>query len=318
VDHLAVWVPNVHLDADTSPIRISHLSFDPGLHLAPSVTEVPPNSESCGSLAAVPPLVEGGNGHPEVFSELLDAEKPIPVLRAAGHGRCSVDPLPFISTAGVKGFSKGLVTAGCWQGGMFASRHGSGFDLLPGLPPGEAAVLVSATPGVSVTGLSKVSQRSTNSLPNRRQTPSTRGFVPPTRRSDFPRPCRLTGGTRAVLGDCWETRPVVSMAVVTQNFSPAALEHESSLQFLMVVGSGHGSGLFALVAGPAISHILGPRAANGVAKQLCLPVLRRILSNSPLRARSRGSRDPVATLKSTLVSVENTRELQAHDVERAN
>lgn len=165
----------------------------------------------------------------------------------------------------------------------------------------------------STKSLPTVYQQSAISLPNRRQTPSTRGFVAPTRRSDFPRPCRLTGATRAVLGDCWETRPVVSMAVVTQNFCRPPWN-----TYPMVVGSGHGSGLFALVAGPAISHILGPRAANGVAKQLCLPVLRQILRNSPLRARSRGSRDPVATLMSTLVSAENTRELQAHDVERAD
>jgi hypothetical protein len=58
-----------------------------------------------------------------------------------------------------------------------------------------------------------------------------------------------------VLADRWQTRIVVLAPMGTQALSPAAQDHDSGLRSRLVVGSGHGSGLFACVVGGEISVI---------------------------------------------------------------
>ena len=51
------------------------LAFDPCFDIPASIAEVASDSKSWWPLAAVPPCVEGGDGNPEVFGEVLGAEQ---------------------------------------------------------------------------------------------------------------------------------------------------------------------------------------------------------------------------------------------------
>ena len=126
----------------------------------------------------------------------------------------------------------------------------------------------------SPNGLPAVSRQSANGLPNRRQTASTRGFVSSTRLADFSLRCPVAGGIREVLGDSWQTRIVVLALVGTQALSPAAQDHESGLRSRLVVGSGHGFGLFACVVGGEIS-LIPVLVSSHITRDLKVPVQER-------------------------------------------
>jgi hypothetical protein len=59
--------------------------LDPLLDIAPPVADIPAHSETKWAFSAVSPLVEGGNGHVEVFGELLDSEEPVPRFHTVDH-----------------------------------------------------------------------------------------------------------------------------------------------------------------------------------------------------------------------------------------
>lgn len=162
----------------------------------------------------------------------------------------------------------------------------------------------------SPNGLPTVTEGYANGLPNRLVTPSTRGFVSSTGPTELSHGCLVTAGIRCVLADCWQTRLVVLLAVGTQILSLAAHDPESGRRPVLVVGPDHGFHLIGRVVTFEMPIILGRR----VAKQLWQRVFRLILRNLPLRARGRDH----ATLKSRLVSVEHTRELDVHDEEHAD
>jgi hypothetical protein len=162
----------------------------------------------------------------------------------------------------------------------------------------------------SPNGLPKVTEQNDNGQPSRLNTPSTRGLVSSTRPTELSLRCLATAGIRRVLADCWQTRLVVWLAVDTQILSPAAQDPQSGRRPVSVVGPDHGFHLIGRVATFEMPLILGRR----VAKQPWQRVFRRILRNLPLQTRGRDH----ATLKSLLVSVEHTRELDAHDEEPAD
>ena len=51
------------------------LAFDPCFDIPASIAEVASDSQSWWPLAAVPPRVEGGDGNPKAFGEVLGAEQ---------------------------------------------------------------------------------------------------------------------------------------------------------------------------------------------------------------------------------------------------
>jgi hypothetical protein len=61
--------------------------LDPFLDIAPPVAHMSAYSETRWAFSAVSPLVEGGNGHVEVFGELLDGEEPVPLFHTVDHVR---------------------------------------------------------------------------------------------------------------------------------------------------------------------------------------------------------------------------------------
>jgi hypothetical protein len=162
----------------------------------------------------------------------------------------------------------------------------------------------------SPNGLPKVTGRKANGLPNRLNTPSNRSFVPSIRPTELSLRCLVTAGIRCVLADCWQTRLVVLLAVGTQILSLAAQDPESGRRPVSVVGPDHRFDLIGRVVTFEMPLILGRR----VAKQMWQRVFRRILRNLPLQTRGRDH----ATLKSRLVSVEHTRELDVHHEEDAD
>ena len=84
--------------------------LDPFLDVAPPVADMSAHSETRWAFSAVAPLIKGGDGDAEVFGKLLDSEEPVRVFHTFDHQQDPVDSLPFISTSGVTGFSKGLLT----------------------------------------------------------------------------------------------------------------------------------------------------------------------------------------------------------------
>lgn len=90
-------------------VRGLNLLFDPVLDIRPSVSNVAADSEPLWSFPPVPPLVEGGNWHTQIFGELLDGEEPLRGFHAVDHGRHPVISVLFFSsvlfgcTAGVTG-----------------------------------------------------------------------------------------------------------------------------------------------------------------------------------------------------------------------
>ncbi len=64
--------------------------FDPFFYVGLSVSEMSAYSEAWWSLSPVPPLVEGGHRHPEIFGEVLDGQQPF----SGFHSRI-LQPDPF-------------------------------------------------------------------------------------------------------------------------------------------------------------------------------------------------------------------------------
>ena len=64
--------------------------FDPFLYVGLSVSEMSAYSEAWWPLSPVPPLVEGGHRHSEIFGEVFDGEQPF----SGFHGRI-LQPDPF-------------------------------------------------------------------------------------------------------------------------------------------------------------------------------------------------------------------------------
>ena len=63
--------------------NVVELVFDPFLYVGLSVSEMSAYSEAWWPLSPVPPLVEGGSRHAEVFGEVLDGQQPF----SGFHGR---------------------------------------------------------------------------------------------------------------------------------------------------------------------------------------------------------------------------------------
>ena len=54
--------------------RLVKPPFDPGFHVSAAEAEVSSDPESGWSLAAVPPVVDGGQWNPEILGDFLRAE----------------------------------------------------------------------------------------------------------------------------------------------------------------------------------------------------------------------------------------------------
>jgi len=195
---------------------------------------------------------------------------------------------------------------------MFGWRHGARSWLVPVALAMRSSVAGSVMAGSSVTGLPTVCQK----LPSKGQRSAEPAEYPfsqglclrdPTNRTLAALPGHRWHPMR--LADCWQSRLVVLLAVDTQILSLAAQDPPSARRPVSVVGPDHGFHLIGRVVTFEMPLILGRR----VVKQLWQRVFRRILRNLPLQTLGRDH----ATLKSRLVSVEHTRELDVHDEEHA-